>query len=171
MSPESIELADLADSITIDFEAEIGADGALRPTEVGLTWVGGRTASCFIAPEQSWKISQVDGVNRKFVSAQVIARSIARHAKGKLLISDACFVDQPMLDMVMGTAGLPKIKLLSFFPVLERVVKSTRVSMSDVNQWIVEIDNKRGDAHRAGEDSRVRAALIDRLLQHTHLRR
>lgn len=171
MPPEPIELADLAHAITIDFEAEIGADGALWPTEIGLTWVGGRTASCFIAPEKSWKLPQVDRISRESVPAPVVARSIVRHAKGKLLISDACFVDQPLLDMVMGAAGLPKVALTSFFPLLEHVAKSSRISMSDVNRWIVEIDNERGDAHRAGEDSRVRAALIDRLIQHVYPQR
>lgn len=166
-----MDIASLAQSITIDFEAETGAGGALYPTEVGLTWVGGRTASCFITPEKAWNVPHVDTPSRTCVPAPTIARSIVRHAKGKTLISDACFVDQPLLDIVMETAGQPRIILVSFFPLLERLLKISRISMSEVNRWIVEIDNLRGDAHRAGEDSRVRAALIERLIEHAHLRR
>lgn len=155
----------LKTAITIDFEAERRSDGTLFPTEVGLSWVGGRTTSCFIKPIPTWNFRGQRSDDYEEVLAVSVARSIAKHAQNKLLISDACFVDQPLLDLLMKEAGLPKIKLEGFFPLLDRLVVETGIPMSQVNRWINEIDEKRGEAHRAGDDAKVRAVLLARILK------
>jgi hypothetical protein len=102
-----------------------------------------------------FRAAQKDGNPVGFLSARFMSLTA-----GHLLVSDAAFFDQRLMDRM----GLSR-KLVEFFPFVERLAKETGLSKQMLNQWINEIDCRRGQSHRAGEDAWVRAELLKRLLR------
>lgn len=127
--------------------------------------------STLIRPIADWQIDRAKIFNHAFweqarehgLDVASLARQVL--AEKYTLVSDAVFIDGPLLDRLMSTASHGyKSQMVEFFPLLQRLADERGISRDPLNKWIAEIDEKRGTAHRAGEDARVRAELLARVL-------
>jgi hypothetical protein len=168
---------DLHKALVIDFESVLDSNGGWFPVEIGISDIHGATRSLFIRPEPDWLPgkpnwgSQAENLKAAMESkarAPELAKWVRQITSGRPVFSDALFVDQPMLNRLTGE---PHISLEGFFPLVDDLKARFGISHDEVNAWIVEIDETRGPAHRAGEDSRVRAVLLARMLKECAARR
>jgi hypothetical protein len=154
--------------VIIDFEAEKDLAGNHFPTEIGLCRPGCRPISSLIRPLSDWRVDERSLFNEElWLNAQKVGRQVevisARFPSltaGCLLVSDAAFFDQHLMERI-GLKG----SLLEFFPLAERLAQEKGIPRPVLNRWINEIDSRRTASHRAGEDAWVRAELIQRLMQ------
>lgn len=157
--------------VVIDFEAYPDTHGRPFPVEIGVAPVGGKAISTFIRPKPSWQPGQPTWDRHPWLLEQAygqgkapddLARWILRNLAGKTLLSDAAWIDQPLLRRLLEDHG-HAFELVEFFRFLDRQSAARGIDKAMVNRWIVEIDTDRGEEHRAGEDARVRAALLTKL--------
>lgn len=167
-----MDIRTLTAAIVVDFEAVPGANGVVFPTEIGVATLYANK-SAYLRPEAVWLPANpkwvghhesLRGACEEGRPIRQVAEKFIRFARGKVLLSDACFVDQPLLDMVLGDDRYLVPRLTPFFPAVETCAQALGISPAELNDWIHEIDETRGPPHRAGEDARVRAALIAKLV-------
>lgn len=159
--------------LLVDFEAETDTDGRMFPVEIGMCPLGKAPKSALIRPIADWQIDRTKVFNHALweqarehgLDAASLARQVHALTDRYTLVSDAVFIDGPLLDRLMSTTSHGyKSQMVEFFPLLQRLADERGISRDQVNKWIAEIDEKRGTAHRAGEDARVRADLLARVL-------
>lgn len=159
--------------LLVDFEAETDLHGRMFPVEIGICPPGKAPKSALIRPTADWQIDSTKIFNQALWNrakehgkdATTLARQVHAMAEKYTLVSDAVFVDSPLLDRLMSTVSHGyKSQMVEFFPLLQRLADERGISRDQLNKWIAEIDEKRGTAHRAGEDARVRADLLARVL-------
>jgi len=166
-----MELGDWRRAVFLDFEAVPDASGRFFPVEIGVSVAGGATQSRFIRPRPEWLPGKPawDGQARNLslamdgVPADEIRDWALRALAGRPVVSDAVFVDQALLDRLVDSPG-HGLRFVEFFAEVEGLRREAGVSASAFNSMIADIDSDRGPAHTAGEDARVRAELVWRLL-------
>lgn len=167
-----MDIRTLSAAIVVDFEAVPSSNGVLFPTEIGVATLWTNNSS-YLRPDPLWLPAKpkwvgdhasLRGACEEGRPIKLVAERFIRFARGKALLSDACFVDQPLLDMVLGDDRYSVHRLIPFFPAVETVAQALSISPAELNDWIREIDETRGPPHRAGEDARVRAALVAKLV-------
>ncbi|WP_315921412.1 hypothetical protein [Mesorhizobium sp. SP-1A] len=159
--------------LLVDFEAETDTNGRMFPVEIGMCPPGKAPKSALIRPTAGWEIDRTKIFNHALweqareqgLDAASLARQVHALTEKYTLVSDAVFIDGPLLDRLMSISyhGY-KSQAVEFFPLLQCLADERGITRDQVNKWIAEIDEKRGTAHRAGEDARVRAELIARVL-------
>lgn len=159
--------------LIIDFEAETDYRGRMFPIEIGLCQPGKQPKSALIRPLSDWVPDPTKIFNEALLiqarehgqDADQVARQVRTLAEKYTFVSDAVFIDRPLLDRLMSTISSSyKSELTEFFPLLKHLAKEKGLSQAQVNKWISEIDDMRGTAHRAGENTRVRADLLAKVI-------
>lgn len=161
--------------VVIDFEAARDCAGRLAPVEFGYAIPGGKSDARFIRPPSGWFETGAEfcwgghitseQVLREGADAGELAAWIQRNLKTRIVVSDAAFVDQPLMDRLLDRSpSAVKIEIVEFFPLLGKLAGERHIRPEIVNAWICDIDAGRSAAHRAEEDARVRAELLHRVL-------
>jgi hypothetical protein len=160
--------------LTLDFEASRDKLGRLFPIEVGVASLDGKVWSTLICPPQRWArnatafrpalLKEAKGSGREV--ADVIAELDGHLSGCPRILSDAIFIDQPLLERLYQEAMPPRTAphLDDFFAILDELAHQHDWSRLRINEAINIIDNRRGPSHRAGEDARVRAELLRLML-------
>lgn len=159
-------------AVFVDFEAIRDARGRHFPIEIGVATVHGHVQSRWISPRASWlpatpdwpqQAAYLSQAHRHGVDADRLAQWVVANLKGRPLVSDAVFVeDALMARLIEGTGEV--LRFREFFQEVQELAKQRGLSKRMVDSLIVEVDESRGAAHRAGEDARVRAELVARML-------
>ena len=166
-----MEIRALARSLVLDFEAVPDRTGQFLATEFGVA-VGTGCRAFPLRPDPARLPAQPSwaGHHRSLAAATregrdpaAVAAWFLRFARGRTLLSDACFVDQPLLDALLGERAGEVARLTPFFPAVEAAAARIGIGRETINGWIAEIDETRGPAHHAGEDALVRARLLTRI--------
>lgn len=169
----AIEPSQMKPILIIDFEAETDNRGRMFPVEIGLCQPGKQPKSALIRPLNDWVTDSAKIFNEALLTqarahgqdADQIARQIRTLAEKYTLVSDAVFIDRPLLNRLMSTISSSyKSEMTEFFPLLQHLANQRGLSQAQVNKWIAEIDEMRDTAHRAGEDARVRADLLAKVI-------
>lgn len=161
--------------VVLDFEAERDCFGSLFPVEIGICMPGFRAVSSLIMPERDWVTGEQKVFNKSLYEDGLrIGRSTAQItafvdavAVDHIVLSDAAFVDRPLLGRLYQSARRElNVEVIEFFPTLFRLAENRGLVGAVINRWINEIDETRGEAHRADLDAQVRADLLHRVLSH-----
>ena len=92
-----------------------------------------------------------------------MAAWVVQNLKGRPLVSDAVFVEDSLMARLLEGTG-EVLRFREFFQEVDLLAKQLGWSKQSVDALIVSVDESRGSAHRAGEDARVRAELVVRML-------
>lgn len=158
-------------AVFLDFEAVRDAHGRHFPVEIGVATIHGHVQSRWIKPRPTWlpspnwsqQVQYLAHAQEQGVDADMMAAWVVQNLKGRPLVSDAVFVEDSLMARLLEGTG-EVLRFREFFQEVDLLAKQLGWSKQSVDALIVSVDESRGSAHRAGEDARVRAELVVRML-------